>query len=31
MKGHYTMECDDGSTFEAEIPAFALVVPDSVN
>ncbi len=31
MKGHYIMECDDGSTFEAEIPPFALVVPDSVN
>lgn len=31
MKGHYIMECDDGSTFEAEIPPFALVVPDSIN
>jgi len=31
MKGHYVMECDDGTTFEAQIPAFALVVPDSAN
>ncbi|MBL8022150.1 MAG: Co2+/Mg2+ efflux protein ApaG [Leptospirales bacterium] len=31
MKGHYVMETDEGETFEADIPAFALVIPDSAN
>lgn len=29
MLGHYTMETDDGETFEVEIPAFSLDVPDT--
>lgn len=31
MRGHYTMERPDGSTFEAAIPAFALLVPGLLN
>ena len=31
MQGHYTMEREDGSTFDAPIPPFALAVPDSIN
>lgn len=31
MKGTYEMVWDDGETFDAEIPAFQLVTPHSVN
>ena len=31
MRGTYRMDRDDGSSFEAEIPAFSLAVPGSLN
>jgi ApaG protein len=31
MRGTYRMVRDDGSSFEAEIPAFSLAVPGSLN
>jgi ApaG protein len=31
MRGTYQMRRDDGSSFEVEIPAFALAVPGSLN
>jgi ApaG protein len=31
MRGTYQMVRDDGAAFEAEIPAFALVTPGSLN
>jgi ApaG protein len=31
MHGTYRMVRDDGSTFDAEIAAFALVVPGTLN
>lgn len=31
MRGTYTMERPDGSTFEASIPAFALLIPGLLN
>ena len=31
MQGTYQMVCDDGSAFEAAIPAFSLSVPGSLN
>ncbi len=31
MKGTYRMVLDDGSSFEAAIPAFSLAVPGSLN
>jgi len=31
MRGSYQMLRDDGSPFEAEIPAFTLATPQSLN
>jgi len=31
MRGTYTMERPDGSTFEAAIPPFALLIPGLLN
>lgn len=31
MRGHYRMIGEDGQAFEAEIPAFTLAVPGSLN
>ncbi len=31
MRGTYTMLCDDGRTFQAEIAPFALAVPAALN
>jgi len=31
MRGSYTLRCDDGIEFKADIPAFSLVVPKALH
>jgi ApaG protein len=31
MQGSYEMQCDDGTLFDAEIPAFSLAMPRTLH